>query len=183
MTIRTRSSRTGGARGVTETGRLLSYVLCVRTVILHRRSGPVACSASCSLAPPLHKSRRAPQNTGLALFRFVVHVVSSSGTKGFFLTFKTVFQIEKSSFDATRTITQVPRYRGIPDLRAPRNRLEIQLLSPHSSYPRLRTICSYLGIRANSLLSREIFLLEERRITFLRREKSGETRLFIAYSS
>ena len=43
--IRTRS-RPGGTRGG---ARWSDYILRVRTVVLHRRSGPDACSASCNL--------------------------------------------------------------------------------------------------------------------------------------
>ena len=70
-------------------------------------------------------------------------------------------------------------YSGVHEFRATRNRPEVPLLSPHRSYPHLRAICSYLGIRANSRNNSS-----RRAQKLLRRKKSGRNlMLFIAYSS
>ena len=62
---------------------------------------------------------------------------------------------------ASSNLNQRRQCSGVPDLRAPRNRPEIPLLCPCSLYPRSRANSSYLGIRLNSLLRREISLLVE----------------------
>ena len=48
--IRTRY-RAGGAWGGERAGAI---ILCVHRVVLQRKSGAVACSAACNLAPPFH---------------------------------------------------------------------------------------------------------------------------------
>ena len=74
-------SRAGGTRGGERGGPTAIFV---RTVVLHRRAGSVACSASCKLAPPFHF-----HHTIWALCRFVSYwyFVVSCGTKGSFFFF------------------------------------------------------------------------------------------------
>ena len=81
VSVRTRS-RADGARGG-EPGEVT--ILCVRTVVLQRRSGLVACSASCNLALSFHdwsttEGTTKYQNMGLVLLCFLL--ISSCRTKG-----------------------------------------------------------------------------------------------------
>ena len=75
-------SRAGWARGRERGG---VTVLGVRTVVLNRRSGHVACSALCNPAPLFHSGRREPQIRALCCFVSCSVLLSSCRTRTVFL--------------------------------------------------------------------------------------------------